>query len=397
MYTFKIKLIFIISFIFFTFFACNQKTHLNRITLAWENNISNDTNNYQTYLKNYKIKKTFLPYAKFPNGFMFLNNSGKTIYTFKRETENQHYSVSRNYYVTYHQKTVKKNRFKGNIVRFFSNTGASIKVRKRKLYREKHPIPLNCIKTKATPRISPEGSLIALFDSAGVNFEIYNNKGKQLISSRTYGPLITSYSFSRKNDYFAVGYLNGAFAVFNNKGKELFNKKVKVGKYHVIKSVFVSDDGQYIGIVAGIYPEYVLVFNRKGKLLWYNTTGVNQRKRVFACFTQGKAKRVVVGIPGGAAIYNNPDGEFINKVQFFRNNTEHFFLFDADGAENGNIALSFSLKKSTYIQLVSSKGLPTKQIHFPDSFMYLRFANKGKTLFMQGNKNILCYDIARED
>ena len=397
MYSFKIKLIFIISFVFFTFFACRERTHIDNTSLAWKKNITTGTNNLRTYIKNYKIKSSFLSYAKFPDGFIFLDNAGQTLYSYKTETDNQKYSISKNYYIFYHEKTVKKNRFKGHIIRFFSKSGSPIKVRKRKLYREKHPLPLNSIKTKGSPRISPNGSIVAIFDSAGINFELYNNKGKQLITPRTYGPLITSYSFSRKNDFFAVGYLNGAFAVFNNKGKELFNKKVKVGKYHVIKSVFISDDGEYIGVVAGIYPEYVLVFNKKGKLLWYNSTGVNQRKRVFACFSQGKAKRVIVGIPGGAAIYNNPDGEFLNKIQFYRNDTRHFFLFDADGTEDGNIALSFSLKGSSYIQLVNSRGFPTKRNYYPDAYMYLRFYNKGKTLFLQGNKNILCYHISRED
>jgi outer membrane protein assembly factor BamB len=379
------------GFVLILFFAGCQKTHEDKTTIIWKKDLIKGWNNRDVYYPDVRMGKSPLYAARFKSGFFYISPGGETLYSHKIEEENRYYCVSKNYYLLYNLLPDKKNKLKGRIFEFYDNNGSPVKVRKKPPFREKFPIPTNGVKTKATPRISPEGELIATFDSGGTDFALYDKKGKMLVSPRTYGPLITSYAFSNKNAFFAVGYITGHVVLFNSKGREVFSKKIKIGNYSVVKSVFVSDNGEYVGLVAGLFSEYVIVLNKKGEVIWSLKTGSNQRTRVFGCFSSGDGKRVIIGLNGGAAIYSNPEGNLIRKLTFYRNDTKRFMLFNASGNQKGDVILSFSLKNNSIVFFVSSKGVVRRHYRLDDDYIYTSFFEDGSGYIMQGNKNIYCF------
>jgi len=393
MHSLKIKILFISLFVLITFFLFNEKTAINSMGLIWQKNITLGNTDIRIYDKKYRFEGNLFPVAKLPNGFIVLNERGETVFSTNLEDENEKYSVSSNYYALYEEKPVKNDKLKGRIIRLFNLEGKPINIRKKPPYREKVPKPLNCLISRCSPRVSPSGEIIVLIDSSGMEFSIYSRKlNKIIVQQRSYGPLITCYGFSKTKDFFVVGYVNGVVAAFNSEGKELFNKKIKAGKYNIIKSVFIADDGGKIGVVAGLYPENILVLDNKGKLLWHNVTGYNQKHKIFGSFSAGESERVFVQIPGGITIYSNEDGKYINKIRINRFNKK-LKLFDADAGNEGYIVASFTAKDQTVIKFITFSGIVLHKIEFPDSFMFVKLSKSGDLLYLQGDKNILCYRI----
>ncbi len=397
MHTFKGKIIFIVLFVLFLFFLGCQTTHKNTVALIWKKDLVKGINNVSTFVNGYKIKNDFYPVAKLPSSFFYFDKNGKTLFSYKTESNNNRYTVSNNYYVTYTAKHIRKTRFTGRLIRLYKKTGEPIIIRQKTIHRIKKTYPRNSILTRSYPRLSPAGKLIVLFESGGMSFKMHNKEGEEILPFTTYGPLITCYNFSANTDNFVVGYINGALAYYNAKGREIWSKKITAGKYRVIKSVFVSDDGEYVGAIAGLYSEELLIFNKKGKVIWHRPTGFNQRQKVTGSFSSVNAKRVIIGLPSGAAVLSNPSGNLVKSFNFSIDKAKHFFLFHAHGNARGYTALSFTTHKKTHIFVLSPKGVLTRRIDLPDKFAYVKFSSKGNALIIQGDKNILCYDLRLEE
>ncbi len=397
MNTLKGKLVFIIVFTFIIMFLGCQTTHENTVALIWKKDLVRGINNLNTYVNGYKSGGNIYPVAKMKDSFFYLDKQGKTMFSYKTEDDNERYTVSKDYYATYTSKHIRKKRFTGRMIQLYKNTGSPIRIRKRTMHRIKKSYPKNGILTRSYPRLSPNGKLIVMFESGGMSFMMYNNTGGEILPFTTYGPLITCYNFSRNTDNFVIGYVNGAVAFYNNKGRELWSKKITAGKLRVVKSVFISDNGEYVGVLAGLYSEELLVFNKKGRVIWHSQTGFNQRKRVCGSFSTGNANRVIIGLPSGALIYSNPDGELIKRVNFSIKEEKRFFLFHANANKRGYTALSFSSHDKTRIFIYGPKGILRRKFYLKDRYAYVKFSDKADALYIQGDKNILCYDFKLED
>lgn len=397
MISFHVKLIAIFLLNVFLLFAGCEITHRESIVTVWHKDLSIGSNHLVKFYQNQSTRENVLPFFKFPTGFAYVSNEGETQFTYKLETDNEQYSVSAPYYLLYHEKPEKGKKSVGKLITVFSSSGEPIRIKSNSLIKRKKNYPMHSILSSAFPRVSPQGEFIVLFESGGMSFSMLNKKGDEIVPNITYGALITTYSFSHKSDHFAIGYINGHIALYDKKGKELFNKRIQTGKHNVIKSIFLSDNGEYVGVIAGLYSEEVQVYNRSGKLLWREQTGFNQRTNVTGAFSGGDARRVIIGIPGGAAVYSNSDGSLITRLQFAIPDTRSFFLFDADGSNDSSIVLSFSTKEKSYLFVLNRYGALRKRWVFPDKYLYTRFSSAHNTLIIQGDKNAFCFDLRTEE
>lgn len=111
-----------------------------------------------------------------------------------------------------------------------------------------------------------------------------------LLWERRFGTFITAVDASKNT--VAVGFLNGNVLVLGEKGKDLFQTSPSGSKYSLILKVGVSSDERFVGIISGLEPQKLTIYERAQK----NFRAVtiidlkdNQRRAVKGLFVDGGA------------------------------------------------------------------------------------------------------------
>ncbi len=111
-----------------------------------------------------------------------------------------------------------------------------------------------------------------------------------LLWERRFGTFITAVDASKNS--VAVGFLNGNVIVLGEKGKDLFQTSPAGSKYSVILKTGVSDDDRFVGIVSGLEPQKLTIYERAQKnfraVTILDLKG-NQRRAVKGLFVGGGA------------------------------------------------------------------------------------------------------------
>ena len=99
------------------------------------------------------------------------------------------------------------------------------------------------IQSREYPISSYNSKIILLLNGDQSVIRIIDNHGNEIGQKNIYGRLCTSIVFSRKNDFGAIGFINGRYYFINEKGK-LIHKGITTSK-KIVKTMAVSSNGAY--------------------------------------------------------------------------------------------------------------------------------------------------------
>ena len=102
-----------------------------------------------------------------------------------------------------------------------------------------------------------------------------------------YGEIITDGAFASYTGDYISGFSSGDIAYINRNGEMDFSISTILSEINIVKSVALSEYGSFALSISGIRPEYITLYDSKGKSLWYLDTTLNRRKHV-SSYVNGK-------------------------------------------------------------------------------------------------------------
>lgn len=177
------------------------------------------------------------------------------------------------------------------------------------------------MKNKSYPYLSRNGDRIVFISTDNSFFSIYDGDMNVILKDISYGPMITDFQFCNYENSFLVSYSNGEVIYFNSNGEIIFKKnfnKDYPSEYNYIKSTSISKTGLYVGVIANLYPERLMVFDRSGNVLNNIETDFNRRKR--SNFFIDEKNKLVVDFHGNKVYINSlTKNETIKELIFQKN------------------------------------------------------------------------------
>lgn len=252
------------------------------------------------------------------------------------------------------------------------------------------------MKNKGYPYLSRNGDRVVFISTDNSFFSIYDRDMNVILKDISYGPMIIDFQFCNYENSFLVSYSNGEVIYFNSNGEIVFKKsfnKDYPSEYNYIKSTSISETGLYVGVIANLYPERLMVFDRSGNIVNNIETDFNRRKRS-NFFIDEKNNLIVDFYKNKVYINSLVKNKRIKEFSFETNIKEIFvdslkkYLFLLISLENGNTHLYFlDVKKKInvldiinfnnneyYYYLEADSGINTKK--------YLILQNKIKNYIL---------------
>ena len=138
------------------------------------------------------------------------------------------------------------------------------------------------MESKSYPYLSKNGERIAFISTDNSFFSIYDKDMNPILKDKSYGAMMTDFQFCDYENSFLVSYSNGQLIYFNSNGKIVFQEDLAQShssQYNYIKSTSISETGLYIGVIANLYPERVIVWNREGVVIKNKESRFSRRQK----------------------------------------------------------------------------------------------------------------------
>jgi len=207
------------------------------------------------------------------------------------------------------------------------------------------------METYAYPVLSESGNRFVLFTTDTAGFKYYDLNCNLLYEKQYLDIMTTDFSFCPFNNNLAVGSSGGKIHIIDYTGKELFSHHVSASKYNIIKTVEFSYYGEYIAAVSGLYPEVIMLFNTKGKILWKRETGLSRRTRVSVhidhannLFLEGGTRSLIVrNLKNGHILYEISLDRFgFSRIRYIKFASAEGTILALVTTDKDQIALCFS-------------------------------------------------------
>ena len=184
---------------------------------------------------------------------IYYNNNGEMLHYLKLAT-NTYVTKNKSNYIIYGK--TKQN------IEFYNNKGDNLWI----------------YKTLAYPLLSKSSKNILLLHPLGSSFSVIDSNLNTHIDNHYVSALITDYAFCDFDDSAVFATIEGSVVKYNHDRKIDFIVSAPKSKKNFLKTIVIGKKGRYIAGCSGLYPEYVFVLNKKGKLLWKVKTEENNRK-----------------------------------------------------------------------------------------------------------------------
>ena len=152
--------------------------------------------------------------------------------------------------------------------------------------------PLWNITSFGYPFLSPLGNRFVLLSTDNTSISLYDSERNLILPKTFLDTMITDFQFCPFNDNLWVGTSSGLLLLIDYQGRFLFEKNIQASRYNYVKSVFIAADGSYYGALVGLYPEWLILYDKNGRELWRRDTKRDRRRR-FSIFIDHLGKQVL--------------------------------------------------------------------------------------------------------
>ncbi|MDA8032379.1 MAG: hypothetical protein MPK62_14890, partial [Alphaproteobacteria bacterium] len=190
----------------------------------------------------------------FENILFFYDSQGSITHNVRLDSKSK-VSISKKNYITYNEEVGK--------LTLFKNNGE----------------PLWSMDIRAYPILSDSGNHLILIYPDGISFSIYNLDRNEILARTYMDSTIIDIASCPFNDSLLLGSISGEVLLIDYNGVEIFRKTFSQGgEYSYLKSVSISKDGLYFAVLAGLYPEHLILLNAKGEEQWRVETLLDRRE-----------------------------------------------------------------------------------------------------------------------
>ena len=305
----------------------------------------------------------------FKKNILYLNQNGDIIHRVKLDNDDLA-SVGKKNYVTY-QKV-------GDAITLFNTQG-------NMLWR---------YNTFSYPFLSPSGNRILLLSTDNSSISILDRERSVLLSQKFLSSMILDFVFCEFNDSLAIGTIEGRLIVYDYRGKGILDTEITGSKFNYVKSVAISEKGEYFACLAGLFPEYLVLFDTKGKVLWKRETEKARRKKTYIYINkenhqlleQGERSILVRHLKSGDIRFAIPlDILGVKEIVFLK------AAFRKD-----QILVLVNTDENPLVLLFSTQGEILWKKEFYDRYLLkAEFNQAGDSFLIKSNEKIYCYRIVR--
>jgi len=243
--------------------------------------------------------------------------------------------------------------------------------------------------THSYPLISPSGSIIALLSTDNTMLQIIDKNRNTILAGEALTMLLTDFAWCKFNESLCLGTLDGLLYYYDFNGRLLYKAKAPASRIPFVKSVAVSAEGNFTGSIAGIGPEYLCVYDKKGALKWKTKTRLERRNPV-SLFIDEYNGLVAEQTPLGVRLYSLENGRQLYTIDIDDFLYEKIFYFKADSV-HGKILLCFSTSSGSFAMLVNNRGRLIWKQRFRDTYMLqCEIEPKYESFQIQGSSCIYC-------
>ena len=254
------------SYFFFFHLLADRYKFIAYNDLVWAKNIQGQ-NTGSDHLSESSLPEFQLRSYHFKNDVLFYNKTGEMVHRVKLDSQTIA-TVSKKNYITY-QKA-------GDHVTLFNQYGHA-------LWR---------LDTFSYPILSSSGNRVLFMSTDCTSIKIYDDERNEIFPQQFLSSMILDTAFCPFNDNLAVGTSEGNFLLIDHQGQKLRNVHIGGSRHTYIKSVAVSKEGKYYACIAGLYPEYLVLFDQEGKELWRRVTG-QARRRKTSIYIDSQGKQIL--------------------------------------------------------------------------------------------------------
>lgn len=319
---------FILVLLFIFIFGTNRLNEEYNIINVWNKEISSTLDPVND--NNYSIEGTFKHnFFSKPEGIIhYFDSKGRTFY-YTNLSLGELASLNNGYFIKYKRY--------GNVIECYNNSGDI-------LWRTN---------TSVYPEISPYANRSIYHSSDNSKVQMFDYDNNPLSEHIQYGEIITDGAFALYTGDYISGFSSGDIAYINRNGKVDYSISTILSEINIVKSVALSEYGSFALSISGIRPEYITLYDSKGKSLWYLDTTLNRRKHV-SSYVSEKSMRAFMLADRDIIIYSLNNGKEINRI-----NIEKYNMLNAVNmklnAETNSTIMSVSKSGNSEVLIYDNK------------------------------------------
>ena len=332
----------------------------------WHRNVFSPFENIDT---SKKIKKVdfWRNFYHYKDNLFFYDDMGEITHRVRFDKNNR-VSVSRKNYIIFDHNIRKTTLFKMNGYALWS------------------------LNTAFYPLLSPSGNNIVFVSPNGMAFNIYSVDRNEILPLTYLDSMITDLDFCRFNDNLGVSLAGGKVIVFDQAGQKLFDRQFSSSKINYIKTINSSEDGLYYAILAGLYPEYLILLKNNGEELWRQKTIIERRQHV-SILVNSLNNQILE--PGQGRVYFRSlhDGRILYVLDLKDLHIFEIRYIIADFAKEMTI-VGINGYSNNCVLLLDKKGkIFWKQKYRDNHLLYVGFSNDEDDFIIHTSQNIFAYHI----
>ena len=313
---------------FIFIFGTNRLNEEYNIINIWNKEISSTLDPVND--NNYSIEGTFKHnFFSKPEGIIhYFDSKGRTFY-YTNLSLGELASLNNGYFIKYKRY--------GNVIECYNSSGDI-------LWRTN---------TSVYPEISPYANRSIYHSSDNSKVQMFDYDNNPLSEHIQYGEIITDGAFALYTGDYISGFSSGDIAYINRNGKVDYSISTILSEINIVKSVALSEYGSFALSISGIRPEYITLYDSKGKSLWYLDTTLNRRKHV-SSYVSEKSMRAFMLADRDIIIYSLNNGKEINRI-----NIEKYNMLNAVNmklnAETNSTIMSVSKSGNSEVLIYDNK------------------------------------------
>ena len=319
---------FILVLLFIFIFGTNRLNEEYNIINIWNKEVSSTLDPVND--NNYNIEGVFKHnFFSKPEGIIhYFDSKGKTFY-YTNLSLGELASLNNGYFIKYKRY--------GNVIECYNSSGEI-------LWRTN---------TSVYPEISPYANRSIYHSSDNSKVQMFDYDNNPLSKHIQYGEIITDGAFASYTGDYISGFSSGDIAYINRNGEMDFSISTILSEINIVKSVALSEYGSFALSISGIRPEYITLYDSKGKSLWYLDTTLNRRKHV-SSYVSEKSMRAFMLADRDIIIYSLNNGKEINRI-----NIEKYNMLNAVNmklnAETNSTIMSVSKGENSEVLIYDNK------------------------------------------
>ncbi|MEK6795459.1 MAG: hypothetical protein AABZ39_11815 [Spirochaetota bacterium] len=244
--------------------------------------------------------------------------------------------------------------------------------------------------TKTYPEFAAAAGSIALHTSEHMSFSLIDDNNNDVSQQIRAGEFITDSGFARHTGDYAAGYINGQFCYIYRTGKMSFLTSSILSTRNVVKAIALSEYGSFVGVISGLFPEYISVYTAEGRLVWYKKTDLMRRRTVSLTLNE-TANALITLRDYGIAVYGLKNGHVRYYLPLNDAGMEFATYMKADISGNNALA-SVCREGSSRIFLIDYKQQYVAWKNTIDTWTYdVGFSSRGDEFVVTTDKFIYCY------